>query len=280
MGSVLAVILLAVLAVAAWLAARRFLDLWRDRRERDRLLALQPNNPAVFDPGMVADLPDAARRYFENAIRPGTPLLNVAEIVMSGRFGMGTKAAHRYFEMEARQVLAAPAGFIWQMRARGGRVRLSGSDSGQWTRFWLAGLVPVARMNGGADHRRAAWGRCIAEAVFWTPAALLPGPGVVWSEVDGQTAEVTVSRDGLSQSVRVSVDAQGRAVRVVFPRWSNANPAKVWQEQPFGGTLSQHREFGGFRLATRVEAGNFFGTEEYFPFFDVTVTDLSFPPAA
>jgi len=41
-----------------------------------------------------------------------------------------------------------PAGFVWKMRARRGLMRLSGSDSHRWTRFWLMGLLPIARLGG------------------------------------------------------------------------------------------------------------------------------------
>lgn len=270
--------LVCVVAVPALVLSWRRKDVRQDSAERERLLALQPEAPARFDRSMIADLPDPARRFFEYAILPGTPLRTVVEIGMAGRFGMGTKADPKYLDMKARQVLAAPDGFVWSMRAGRGMVRLSGSDSGSWTRFWIGGVVPVARLGGDPDHRRSAWGRCIAEAAFWSPAALLPRAGVRWAAVDGDTAEVTVHHDGMEQSVRVTVDAQGRAGQVAFPRWSNANEDKVYRLQPFGGFLSEHREFEGFRLPTRIVAGNFFGTEEFFPFFEVEVTDLKFPP--
>lgn len=54
-------------------------------------------------------------------------------------------------------------------------------------------------------------------------------------------------------------------------RWSNANPDKFWRLQPFGGTLSQFREFAGVMIPTQIEAGNFFGTADYFPFYRVRV---------
>jgi len=80
----------------------------------------------------------------------------------------------------------------------------------------------------------------------------------------------------LEQAVDLTVDAAGRPVKVVFQRWSNANPAKTFQLQPFGGYLSDFRDFNGFRLPTRVEAGNHFETDDYFAFFKATVTDVRF----
>ena len=261
----------------AGLGVWRLRDHRSDRLARRRLIASQPVNPARFDPSMVADLPEPVRRYFRFAIRPGTPLHTVAEISMAGKFGLGSRAAPNYLPMTAEQVLALPSGFIWAMHAAKGALHMSGSDSESWTRFWLMGLIPVARLGGTPDHTRSAFGRYAAEAVFWTPAALLPGPGVRWEAVDENTARVVVTHDGMVQPVDVTVAADGAPTLVTFPRWSDANPDKVHRLQPFGGYLSEYRDFGGFRLPTHVEAGNFFGTEAYFPFFIVDVLGIDFP---
>ncbi|MCU4653431.1 hypothetical protein N8I71_11340 [Roseibacterium sp. SDUM158016] len=255
----------------------RFLD-WRgDRQEWQRLAALQPAAPPIYGSDRVAGLPDPARRYFGFTIAEGTPLLPVAEIDMGGRFSLGTKEAPNYQPMEARQILAAPEGFVWSVRLRGG-MPISGSDTGTWMRFRILGLVPVVRVGGTDDHRRSAFARFAAEAVFWSPAALLPGPGVTWSELDEDTARVTLRRGDLEQAVDVTVDAEGRPLHVSMQRWTDANPEKVHRLQPFGGYLSDFREVGGYRLPFRVEAGNMFGTDAYFPFFLAEVTDIRFPP--
>jgi len=43
-----------------------------------------------------------------------------------------------------------------------------------------------------------------------------------------------------------------------------------------GGQLSDYREVQGFRIPFNVEAGNIFGTDEYFVFFRATVTAVRF----
>lgn len=265
-------ILLALVALVVW---RQF-DHRADRDEMARLLASQPNDPPLFDRSMVDDLPDPARRYFFYTIAEGTPLHTVVRIEMEGRFSLGTKEAPNYLPMEATQILAAPEGFVWKMSAASGAMRMSGSDSASWTRFWLWGLVPVARLGGDEDHARSAFGRYVAESVFWTPAALLPGPGIEWEAVDEQTARVTVRYQGLEQSVDVIISSDGQPIRVEFQRWSDANPEKTFRLQPFGGHLSGFRTFQGFRLPTHVEAGNLFGTEDYFPFFIAEVKSVRF----
>lgn len=267
--------LLAVLALAVW----RVLDHRADAKAMNRLASGQPKAPARFDPGMVVDLPEPAQRYFLYTIEPGTPLYTVANLTMKGQFGMGDKSRPGYLDMAATQTLAVPDGFVWKMRARRGLLSMSGSDSEQWTRFWLMGLLPVARLGGDPDHTRSAFGRYVAESVFWTPAAVLSGPGVSWTQVDTDCARVTVTHQGLSQSVDVTVAPNGEPTVVSFKRWSNTNPEKQHRLQPFGGYLSGFRSFEGFRLPTHVEAGNHFGTDEYFPFFVVDVTAVEFPYA-
>lgn len=265
----------AIVAVFVW----RLADHRADAAERARLLALQPERPARFDAAMIADLPEPARRYFKFTIAEGTLLHRVAEISMTGQFGMGSKQAPNYMNMSAEQTLAAPNGFIWKMRAGIAGLKLSGSDTGKWTRFWMLGIGPVARFGGNQDHKKAAFGRYVAEAVFWTPAALLPGPGVAWQSINDNTARVVVIFEAMSQEVDVTVDEEGRPVEVQFLRWSNANTKKRFCLQPFGGFISEFRTFSGFTVPTHIEAGNHFGTEEYFPFFIANVRDVRFPLA-
>ena len=256
--AILGFALFALLALRLW-------DWSAERIEWERLAASQSPDPQIYDPSMVADLPVPARRFFNFAIAPGTPLLTIAEIDMGGQFSLGSRQNPKYQPMDAQQILAAPWGFLWKLRLPG-KVPISGSDSGRWTRFRILGLLPVVRIGGDADHSRSAYGRYVAEAVFLSPVALLPGPGVIWEKVDENTARVTVTHMGLSQTVQIKVDGNGQPIEVYFMRWSNANPEKKHRLQPFGGKLSDFREVQGFRLPFNVEAGNMFGTDDYFAF--------------
>lgn len=274
----LGAIALIFIALAIW----RWTDKRADQLAWAALVSHQPSATAGFNLTMIEGLPDPAQRYFRFVIAPGTPLHTVAEISMEGEFSLGDKVKPNYMPMRAEQILAAPNGFIWKVRAGDG-IWFAGTDGANdvasWSRFWLFGIAPVARAGNNDDHARSAFGRYIAEAVFWTPAALLPGDDVRWEPVDHSTARVTVTHKGLQQAIDVTVDADGAPSKVLFQRWSNANPAKLFQLQPFGGCLSDYKNFGGFRLPTRVEAGNFFGTDAYFAFFKATVTSIRFPAA-
>lgn len=272
-------ILLAFFAVLfGSLLILRLQDLRDEQAEWKKLLSLQPAKPMRYDSSLVANLPEPAQRYFNFAIAPGTPLYTVAEIDMGGEFSLGSKKEPNYKSMQAHQILAAPYGFVWRLNLPG-IIPITGSDSGRWTRFRVLGFIPVARVGGNSDHARSAYGRYVAEAVFWTPAAILPKAGVDWEEVDDNTARVIVTHGKLSQAVDVTVNTKGEAIEVSFMRWSNANPEKIYRLQPFGGTLSDFRFVQGFRLPFKVKAGNMFGTSEYFTFFKAEVEDIRFPEA-
>ena len=274
--TVILVLLASGFAAVVGLVLLRLYDQRVDRVTWQWLARRQAETPQPFDPGMIADLPEPARRYLGYAILPGAPLWTVAEIDMTGTFALGDQATPKEQPMTARQILALPYGFIWAMQAG----PIGGSDGfgakGSWTRFRLFGVLPVARSDGSEDHLRSAFARLVAEAVFWTPAAVLPGPGIHWESAGPDTARLTVTQGKLCQSVDLTLAADGRPLSMVMPRWSNANPEKRWQIQPFGAVFGDHRPVGGFRLPFDVQAGNFFGTADWFAFFRARVSAIRF----
>ena len=268
----LGLVLVLVFALLLW----RLTDTVRANAAWSRLAVLGGDTAAVFDPAMAADLPEPARRYFNFAIAPGTRLSAVVAIEMEGQLGLGSKDKPDYRTMKARQILAPPHGLVWRLQAG----MITGSDAAlpetSWTRFWLFHLVPVVRISGDADHHRSAFGRVVSEAAFWTPAALLPSDHVRWEVRGADTARAVVSYGAFEQWVDLTVDAEGAPVKVVIDRWSNANPESAYRLQPFGGFLSEYRDFHGFRIPTRVDGGNLIDTPEYFPFFRARVISVEF----
>jgi hypothetical protein len=243
------------------------------------LAAQGDRNQVLFAPEMVAGLPDPARRYFLFAIAPGTPLRTVVELDMVGEIGLGDKGHPNYQSMTAREILAPPQGFVWMPRIGLGMSRVSGSDAcigdRAWTRFWLLDTVPVARSRASADLVRSARARAVAEAL-WVPASLLPTNGVNWEAVDSSRARALFRYNGESFALDLTVAEDGRPLSVVMQRWTNANPQQVFRYQPFGATVEETGTFGGYTIPTRIDAGNGFGTDEYFPFFRAQVTGARF----
>lgn len=269
---ILLLIVIALLALAGWAA----LDIRAEHRMATALRTHAPTAPARFDPAMIADLPEPARRYLRFAIAPGTLLTPVASLRMRGTFRLGSAETPREMPMRAVQIHAAPHGFLWAMQAGSGAMRISGSDSADWTRFRVLGLIPVAHAGGTADHRRSALGRLFMEAAIWTPAAALPGPDVTWQARGPDTARVTFTHEGHSYAIDLTLAENGQPISALMKRWTNANPEKRFQLQPFGGTLSDFETFNGYTIPTYVSVGNFFRTDAYFPFFEAQILGAEF----
>lgn len=244
-----------------------------------QIAAGAPADPVRFDPSMIAGLPAVAQRYFAHAIAPGTILSTVVELEMAGVFRLGDPQASTEYALKARQILQAPAQFVWMPDMRSGFMTISGSDglsdAGAWTRFWINGLVPVVQVSGSADLERSALARPALESI-WAPAALLPQNGASWTAAGENSAIVEVGPEGRRTAVELVLNDAGGVRSVKAMRWSNENPAKRYQLQPFGGEVSAERTFGGFTIPSRVAVGNHFGTKAYFPFMEIEITDARY----
>lgn len=274
---VLAALMLAAIALGLWVHSR-------DRAQAARVWAALESareaDPQPYDPTMVADLPEIAQRYFARAIEPGTPLHRMVRLEMEGSFIMNGNP----MPMTARQILAPPAqGFVWQADVGAGLMRFGGSDGyhlaggteESWTKFWLRGLIPLARIGGTEDHARAAATRVMMEAI-WAPATLLPQFGAEWMQTGLDSAEIRFADTPGLEPIQITFDAEGMPLQVVALRWTDANPDKTYRLQPFGGRILEMGRHGGFLIPTRVEMGNLFGTPDYAPFFLATITSAEF----
>jgi len=260
-------------AVGLWINAR---DVRDTQAAWDALLSQREPAPASFDPAMVADQPEIAQRYFESAIAPGTPLHRVARLEMEGSLILNG----REMPMHADQILAPPHGFVWRAGAASGLIRFSGSDGywksqTSWTRFWLWGVLPVARIAETEDHARAAAARMVMETV-WAPATLLPQSGAVWSQTGPDQAEVRFPGLPGVEPIQLTLDAAGRVLEMTTLRWSDANPDRIYRLQPFGGRTRAHATHQGFTIPTALEIGNLYGTPEYAPFFRARLTRVEY----
>ena len=179
--------------------------------------------------------------------------------------------------MQAHQILALPHGLVWILKSG----FISGSDGAtphtSWTQFWLFNLIPVVRVGGSPNHHRSGFGRVVSEAAFWMPASLLPSKYVRWEPIDQAATRAIVTYAEFEQTVDITVSGDSQPTRVVIERWSNENKNKQFRKQPFGGELFEFRNIGGYTLPTRVIGGNHFDTEDYFPFYKATVTDICYP---
>jgi uncharacterized protein DUF6544 len=238
----------------------------------------QPSDD-VFDPASVRDLPEIAQRYFNHAIAPGTPLKSVIELRMQGTFVLGDKDSQQIYSMTARQILRPPSDFVWIPQMKKGPMRISGSDAlvdgKAWSRFWLLGMIPVANVQGTSDVARSAAFRSAMESI-WVPPSLLPRNKVLWEQTGPNTARVRLQRIDPEIVLELSLGADGSVREIVGQRWSNANPEGIFKLQPFGGSVTAERTFGGYTIPSSLEVGNHYGTEDYLPFFRAEIVNASF----
>lgn len=267
-------LLLPGLALVAGAVVHRC-DLTATERAWAALEQAQDAAPRRYDPQMVAALPPVAQRYFARAIAPGTPLRRSVTLEMAGGFTLKDAP----LPMQARQILCPPdRGFVWKARIGSGLLRFAGSDGylsqgdkvTSWTRFWLSGVLPLARIGGGPDHARAAASRAMMESV-WVPAALLPQFGATWLQTGPDRAEIRFGATPDLPPMQITLDTNGDLTEVHTLRWSDANPDKTYRLQPFGGRMFETAVFQGFRIPVRVALGNHWGTPDYAPFFHATI---------
>lgn len=278
MGVWVGVFVAGLMALLAAALLRQGADRWMNRRARQSLIdaPLPPDWPERFDPAMVAHLPEPVQRYFRFMLAPGAPLSPSVVLDMQGTLSLGDARDPKSQPMACHQVMRVPQGLVWELSAGRAPFSFSGADGmwghRSWTRIWLAGVLPVARTGLNPDHLRASLGRVVVEGAIWVPAALLPHTGVRWSVQDAHTIRAAFTHLGMEQAVDIRLDADGRPLWVRTQRWSDANPQKVFQLQPFGGFVSDFRSVQGIQMAFQVEAGNHFMLDDYFPFFRARIT--------
>ncbi len=241
------------------------------RREWELLSRSTPSRE-TFDPSMLADLPEPARRWLTHAIAPGTPLWQTAELSMRGQIRLG---AWRPFT--ARQVLAPPRGFIWAATARFIGIPVIGFDrlssgSGQM-RWRLGGLVPVMSAS-GPDVTRSAAGRLAGEM------ALVPTtfPAATWTPgSDEDRVVVTWRIDGQDESAELHIGPNGRLLGAVMQRWGNPNGAPFGR-YPFGVAIEAERSFSGVTIGSVLRAGWWWGADRQSEgeFFRARITGATF----
>jgi hypothetical protein len=217
------------------------------RAEWARLAAPAPPTSA-FDAGLLADLPEPARRCLTSAITPGTPLWSSVQLTMRGRIKLG---AWRPFT--ARQVLAT-SGFIWAATARVAGLPVTGFDrysSGSGEMRWrLLGPIPVLDAS-GPDVTRSAAGRLAGEVTCWLPTAFAEAS---WSAGPDPDSAVATWRIGDHwDAVQLRVGPDGRLGEILLQRWGN--PAgQPFGLHPFTVTVDHEDAFDGVSIPSRIRA--------------------------
>jgi hypothetical protein len=222
---------------------------------------------------MVDGLPDAARRWLTHAIAPGTMLADAVEIQMHGLIRLG-----RWRAFTATQAVVPGTGYVWAARTRIGLIPVRGYDclaNGRGEMRWrAAGIIPVSSAV-GVDVTRSAAGRLAAESVL-VPTCLI---GAEWSpgkDINTATLRRAGSRDG-SDSVTITVGADGRLRRVSMQRWGNPGGG-MFAEHTFEVTFHTTFRAGGITIPDGIHAAWVGDDGERLEFFRAVIDRATFPP--
>jgi hypothetical protein len=236
-------------------------DLWRNTVPTDR----------VFRPEEITNLPDAARRYLEHAIAPGTRLASAVRLKMHGEMRL-----KRWSPFRAEEVISWNRGAIWRADVRVNGLPVRGSDrlvDGQGAMRWkLLGVFPMLAAS-NPDISRSAAGRFGAESM-WLPSALC-GSGVSWVGEDAGHARARFVVQGYEVEINLTIDETGRLKTLELERWGDPGGG-AFRNAPFGGIAEAEKSFGGFTIPSRLRVGWYPGTPRFETegeFFRVTIDD-------
>lgn len=239
--------------------------LWDSATSQDR----------VFHSDDYTHLPEAARRYLEHAIAPGTKLASAVRLKMYGEIKL-----KKWIPFKAEQVICWEHGLIWSATAWmnsflpivGSDRILDGIGAMQWK---ILGLFPVMTAD-GSDITRSAIGRLQSESI-WLPSVFC-GDGVSWtspdcSHLDSLHSSFVVQDE--RAELELTLDQTGRLKTFKLPRWGNLDGAE-FRYVDFGGILEEESTFSGYTIPTRLRVGWYFGTERFESegeFFRATIDD-------
>lgn len=226
----------------------------------DTLRASAGARPDRFSSAMLRQLPEPARRWLGHAISPGAPLARRAELEMHGRI----RLRRNWHSFTARQILVPGSGFVWAAHTTIAGLPVSGFDGyagGLGTMRWHVLGVPVIRQSGDGTTRSAI-DRLAAESVL-LPSSLLDAQWRRTNEPDeaiyGRRVEGHFSRS----PVRISVNPDGRLLRVQMQRWGNPD-GRGHDLHPFVVTFDGEFDAGTMRVPDGIHASWPRGGGEFF----------------
>lgn len=217
---------------------------------------------------------EAAQRYLEHTIAPGTPLASAVRMQMHGEIKL-----KGWLPFTAEEVIRWDRGMIWAASVQMNGITINGSDrvvDGEGSMDWKApGAIPVMTAS-GSDITRSAIGRVQVEAI-WLPSILCK-PTVAWTETDHSNLHASFTMLGRTAELDLVVEDNGRITSASVQRWGNPDRA-AFHDVSFGGMLDDETTYEGYTIPTRIRAGWYFGTDRFEvdgEFFRATIDHATF----
>ena len=241
--------------------------------DRARPARRHPSRDFTLD--QLEGLPDAVKRYFTFALRPGQRFIESARSTQQGEFAI--KAGHWRPFTATHYATVRPPGFVWDATIRmapGIAMRVRDSYIGGVGRMHgrFAGVVPVVDQSGTPEMASGSLHRYLAEAP-WIPTALLPGGGVTWTGIDEMTARATISDFGATVSVDFEFDEHGAIAGMSAERFRDVGGAPVLT--PWVGRFRSYRDVGGMMVPEEGEV-SWTPPEGPHPYWRARITEVGY----
>lgn len=204
--------------------------------------------------GSAAELPALIRSFAERA-RASVIVPSAVRLRQMGEMRLAPGRAWYRFTAEQQINVHAP-GFVWRAHMRRAPLVsvhvLDAYEAGEGSlEARLLGWIRLARAAGAAVSRGELM-RYLAE-LPWAPAAMLYNPQLRWRETEASVVEVEAESSGGPVRVRLVFD-DGDIVRTE----ADDRPRAVgthFVPTAWAGRFFEYRDFNGWRIPTRAEAG-------------------------
>ncbi len=208
--------------------------------------------PDVVTEAMLAGLPEPVQRYMNWTGVVGRPWIRTAYVKQSGRFRQGFDKP--WMPMAAEQVYTIdPPGMLWQARFKMfGLPLMRARDSyldGQGHMFGKAAGLFTIFDERGEELTMGTLTRYLSEMI-WFPIAYL-ADNIIWTAVDAQSADVSLTDHGRTASGRMFFDELGRPTTFETVRYMGVDGG--YRLTPWHTPNREWGERGGLNIPIRGE---------------------------
>jgi hypothetical protein len=228
----------------------------------------------IFTCDQVKSLPVGVQRYLKHAIQNKSRKTTAVLLKMHG-----TIKVNKWFDFTAEQIIVRNKGFVWQASVSIGGINIRGHDllfdDRAIMRWKLMNLIPIVNES-NPDIYKSAIGRYAIEAM-WLPTVFLNE--VCWKQKEEKTIIASYDAFGEPINLEMSIDDNGSLKSISMNRWGNFFDKKNYSYIPFGGNVLEEKDFNGFIIPSKINAGWMYGTEQYDEkgeFFRVEIDDAKF----
>jgi len=204
----------------------------------------------------LSELPNPVQKYFKLVLKDGAPTINKVSISQKGGF-RAKPDSKSWSGMSAVQIVTTDRrGFVWDARIKmatlsttrvldsyiNGKGRMHGK---------MLSLFTIVDQRNRKELDKGALQRFLAESV-WFPTALLPGKGVIWTNIDEKTARATISDSGITVSIDFEFNEKGE-ITGAFCKGRYREVNGNYRLYPWQGRFSDYIEMEGYLIPSIAE---------------------------